>query len=140
MLLVLLGWGLVEARRAAVRRRGHRGRPAARRRAIAIVLGVLALVGRRRQASGQGPGAGGAGLSAGRAVCGRYTLATPDHLGLRSRFGLDERVELRRRFNVAPGDHVVAVTTDRDGRPRGDTLRWGLVPHWAERPEDRARA
>ena len=68
-------------------------------------------------------------------MCGRYTLATPDHLGLRSRFGLDERVELRRRFNVAPGDHVVAVTTDRDGRPRGDTLRWGLVPHWAEDPK-----
>jgi len=68
-------------------------------------------------------------------VCGRYTLATPDHLGLRSRFGLDERIELRRRFNVAPGDHVVAVTTDREGRPRGDTLRWGLVPHWADDPK-----
>jgi putative SOS response-associated peptidase YedK len=68
-------------------------------------------------------------------VCGRYTLATPDHLGLRSRFGLDERLELRRRFNVAPGDHVVAVTTDREGRPRGDTLRWGLVPHWATTPK-----
>ena len=68
-------------------------------------------------------------------MCGRYTLATPDHLGLRSRFGLDERIELRRRFNVAPGDHVVAVTTDREGRPRGDTLRWGLVPHWADDPK-----
>jgi putative SOS response-associated peptidase YedK len=72
-------------------------------------------------------------------VCGRYTLATPDHLGLRSRFGLDERLELRRRFNVAPGDHVVAVTTDREGRPRGDTLRWGLVPHWADDPKVGAR-
>jgi putative SOS response-associated peptidase YedK len=72
-------------------------------------------------------------------VCGRYTLATPNHPGLRSRFGLDERLEVRRRFNVAPGDHVVAVTTDRDGRPRGDTLRWGLVPHWAGGPKDGAR-
>jgi putative SOS response-associated peptidase YedK len=55
-------------------------------------------------------------------VCGRYTVATGDLAGLRSRFGLDERVELRRRFNVAPGDDVVAVT------PAGGTLlRWGFL-------------
>jgi putative SOS response-associated peptidase YedK len=55
-------------------------------------------------------------------VCGRYTVATGDLAGLRSRFGLDERVELRRRFNVAPGDEVVAVT------PQGGTLlRWGYL-------------
>jgi putative SOS response-associated peptidase YedK len=67
-------------------------------------------------------------------VCGRYTMATPDLGRVRSRFGLDERVELRRRFNVAPTDDVAAVTTDREGRPRGDVLRWGLVPFWAEDP------
>ena len=72
-------------------------------------------------------------------MCGRYTLATPNHPGLRSRFGLDERVAVRRRFNVAPGDQVVAVTTDREGSPRGDTLRWGLVPHWAGDPKVGAR-
>jgi putative SOS response-associated peptidase YedK len=72
-------------------------------------------------------------------VCGRYTLATPNHPGLRSRFGLDERLDVRRRFNVAPGDHVVAVTADREGCPRGDTLRWGLVPHWAGDPKLGAR-
>ncbi|MCW2967053.1 MAG: response-associated peptidase [Solirubrobacteraceae bacterium] len=55
-------------------------------------------------------------------MCGRYTVATGDLAGLRSRFGLDERVELRRRFNVAPGDEVVAVT------PQGGTvLRWGYL-------------
>jgi putative SOS response-associated peptidase YedK len=67
-------------------------------------------------------------------MCGRYTMATPDLGRVRTRFGLDERVELRRRFNVAPTDDVVAVTTDREGRPRGDALRWGLVPFWAEDP------
>lgn len=55
-------------------------------------------------------------------MCGRYTVATGDIAGLRARFGLDERVELRRRFNVAPGDEVVAVT--RDG---GTLLRWGFL-------------
>lgn len=55
-------------------------------------------------------------------MCGRYTLATGDLAGLRARFGLDERVEVRQRFNVAPGDEVVAVT------PAGGTLlRWGYL-------------
>jgi putative SOS response-associated peptidase YedK len=68
-------------------------------------------------------------------MCGRYTLATPDLAALRARFPLGEQLEVRRRFNVAPGDDVVAVTTDREGAPRGELLRWGLVPHWAERPQ-----
>jgi putative SOS response-associated peptidase YedK len=67
-------------------------------------------------------------------VCGRYSLAGADARALRDRFGLGERVVVRRRFNVAPGDDVLAVTTDRDGVPRGDVLRWGLVPHWAGDP------
>jgi len=68
-------------------------------------------------------------------MCGRYSLAGPDPSVLRERFGLGERIEIRRRFNVAPGDDVVAVTTDRAGVPRGDVLRWGLVPHWADSPK-----
>jgi putative SOS response-associated peptidase YedK len=68
-------------------------------------------------------------------VCGRYTLAAPDPAQIRARFPFGEELEIRRRFNVAPGDDVLAVTTDRDGGPRGELLRWGLVPHWAERPE-----
>jgi putative SOS response-associated peptidase YedK len=66
-------------------------------------------------------------------------MATPDLSGLRDRFGLDEHMELRRRFNVAPTDDVAAVTADREGRPRGDWLRWGLVPYWADDPKIGAR-
>ncbi|MFL5845240.1 MAG: SOS response-associated peptidase [Solirubrobacteraceae bacterium] len=55
-------------------------------------------------------------------MCGRYTVATGDMAGLRSRFGLDERIELRRRFNVAPGDDVLAVTPEG-----GALLRWGFL-------------
>jgi putative SOS response-associated peptidase YedK len=68
-------------------------------------------------------------------VCGRYSLAGPDPHDLRARFPLGEQLVVRRRFNVAPGDDVVAVTTDRDGAPRGDVLRWGLVPSWADDPK-----
>jgi putative SOS response-associated peptidase YedK len=68
-------------------------------------------------------------------VCGRYTLAAPDPASLRARFGIGESVQVRRRYNVAPGDDVLAVTTDRAGTPRGELLRWGLVPTWAKRPD-----
>jgi putative SOS response-associated peptidase YedK len=73
-------------------------------------------------------------------VCGRYALAGPapgewSEQRLRTRFpGLGESVELRQRFNVAPTDPVACVTTTREGEPRGELLRWGLVPHWAMDP------
>jgi len=42
-------------------------------------------------------------------MCGRYTLATPDLGALRERFPLRESLDVQRRFNVAPGDDVLAV-------------------------------
>jgi putative SOS response-associated peptidase YedK len=68
-------------------------------------------------------------------VCGRYTLAGPDPASLRERFPIGESVAFRRRYNVAPGDDVLAVTPDREGAPRGELLRWGLVPYWAKDPK-----
>ncbi len=68
-------------------------------------------------------------------MCGRYSLATPNPAEVRGRFPIGEAVEVRRRYNVAPGDEVLAVTTDREGRPRGELLRWGLVPSWASSPD-----
>jgi putative SOS response-associated peptidase YedK len=68
-------------------------------------------------------------------MCGRYTLSTPDPAAIRDRFPIGESIEVRQRFNVAPGDEVLAVTTDKEGTPRGDLLRWGLVPTWAKSPD-----
>jgi putative SOS response-associated peptidase YedK len=68
-------------------------------------------------------------------VCGRYTLATPSPADLRARFPVGESVEIRARYNVAPGDEVLAVTTDKEGAPRGELLRWGFVPTWAKGPD-----
>ena len=68
-------------------------------------------------------------------MCGRYSLATPNPAEVRARFPVGESVEVRRRYNVAPGDDVLAVTADRDGRARGELLRWGLVPSWADSPD-----
>jgi putative SOS response-associated peptidase YedK len=64
-------------------------------------------------------------------MCGRYTLASTTPAQLRARFPLGESVEVRQRFNVAPGDDVLAVVM-REGGPTGALLRWGLVPPWAE--------
>jgi putative SOS response-associated peptidase YedK len=68
-------------------------------------------------------------------VCGRYTLATPNPAEVRGRFPIGEAIEVRRRYNVAPGDEVLAVTSDKEGRSRGELLRWGLVPSWAKQPD-----
>jgi putative SOS response-associated peptidase YedK len=68
-------------------------------------------------------------------MCGRFTLATPDPSQIRARFPIGERLEVRRRYNVAPGDDVLAVV-QRAAQPEGVLLRWGLVPHWASDPRD----
>jgi putative SOS response-associated peptidase YedK len=70
-------------------------------------------------------------------MCGRYTLATPDPSQIRARFAIGERLEVRRRYNVAPGDDVLAVV-QRDAEPEGAVLRWGLVPYWAKDPHELA--
>jgi putative SOS response-associated peptidase YedK len=72
-------------------------------------------------------------------VCGRYTLASVDPWDLRARFPVGEQVEIRQRFNVAPSDPVLAVTTSREGVPRGELLRWGLVPFWADASDTGAK-
>ncbi len=68
-------------------------------------------------------------------MCGRYSLAAPDPSQIRARFPVGESVEIRPRFNVAPTDEVLTVTTDREGNPRGELLRWGLIPGWADSPK-----
>lgn len=69
-------------------------------------------------------------------MCGRYSLATPNPAQLRARFPIGESVEIRTRYNVAPGDEILAVTTSREGTPRGELLRWGFLPTWAKTPSE----
>lgn len=42
-------------------------------------------------------------------------------------------LNLRPRYNVAPGQNVAAVRTGEDGR-RLSMLRWGLIPVWSREP------
>jgi putative SOS response-associated peptidase YedK len=66
-------------------------------------------------------------------VCGRYSLKPVDPAQLRARFPIGEGLAITPPYyNITPTSEVLAVTTDRDGRPRGEHLRWGLVPNWAK--------
>jgi putative SOS response-associated peptidase YedK len=67
-------------------------------------------------------------------MCGRYSLTVTDPSAVRARFPIGESLEIRARYNVAPTDEVLAVTADREGHPRGEMLRWGLIPSWAKSP------
>jgi putative SOS response-associated peptidase YedK len=65
-------------------------------------------------------------------VCGRYSLKPVDPAALRARFPIGESVAPQPpHYNITPTSEVLAVTTNREGRPRGELLRWGLVPSWA---------
>jgi putative SOS response-associated peptidase YedK len=67
-------------------------------------------------------------------VCGRFTLtSTPEELA--RRFGLDVPPELAPRFNIAPGQEVLAVRAAAGAARTLGLLRWGLVPAWAENPQ-----
>ena len=66
-------------------------------------------------------------------MCGRYSLRPVDPAVLRGRFPIGESlVTAPPYFNITPGSDVLAVTTDREGEPRGERLRWGLVANWAK--------
>lgn len=66
-------------------------------------------------------------------MCGRYSLKPIDPAQLRARFPIGESLAAGPPYyNITPSSEVLAVTTDREGRPRGERLRWGLVPSWAK--------
>src|SRR5688500_3469169 len=85
----------------------------------------------------RGPERAGPGASTGtvRSVCGRYTSQSPPDV-IADYFHVDEVVapELGVRFNVAPSQDVYAVA-QRHGVRRLGSLRWGLVPFWADDPK-----
>ncbi|HSK99607.1 MAG TPA: SOS response-associated peptidase [Rubrobacteraceae bacterium] len=71
-------------------------------------------------------------------MCGRYTLSTPVG-ALAEEFGLGgDLPNLPASYNVAPTQAVPAILGNDGGR-RLETLRWGLIPAWADDPGIGAR-
>jgi putative SOS response-associated peptidase YedK len=81
-------------------------------------------------------------------MCGRYTIRRID---LFIRFGamepppFEEFTEIRidpvpgslfdpfkPRYNVAPSQLAPIIRTNREGKPTGDMVTWGLVPSWTK--------
>lgn len=73
-------------------------------------------------------------------MCGRYILTTPSE-ALRGLFEFVEHPNLGPRYNIAPTQEAPVVRQRR--APAGErtiqSLRWGLVPAWAEDPRIGAR-
>ncbi|HEX8199940.1 MAG TPA: SOS response-associated peptidase, partial [Isosphaeraceae bacterium] len=67
-------------------------------------------------------------------MCGRYTLRAPNR-EVAAAFDLPEVPEIPARYNIAPTQPVPAVRTTPDGIGRElVSLRWGLIPSWADDP------
>ena len=66
-------------------------------------------------------------------MCGRFTLRTPAHV-LIEHFGLHGELQLPLRYNIAPTQDVVVIRQAETGRELA-TMRWGLVPAWADDPK-----
>jgi len=65
-------------------------------------------------------------------MCGRFALyASAEEL--EDTFGIMLPAPVIACYNIAPGQQILAVRGDADGR-RGAALRWGLVPAWAKAP------
>lgn len=67
-------------------------------------------------------------------MCGRYTLIQPAPW-LHGLLGKDPGLELRPRYNIAPGQDVALIRLP--STQEGGALvpaRWGLVPPWAKNP------
>ncbi|HVK14724.1 MAG TPA: SOS response-associated peptidase [Gemmataceae bacterium] len=69
-------------------------------------------------------------------MCGRFTLSKPVR-AVQDLFKLPEPPEvLKPRYNIAPTQVVAVVGLKPDGKTRGlATLRWGLIPSWANDPK-----
>lgn len=69
-------------------------------------------------------------------MCGRFAMSG-DLDFYATYYGVDDAdtEELPHSWNVAPTDHAYVVDQREEGR-RIQTMRWGLVPHWA--PDDKA--
>jgi putative SOS response-associated peptidase YedK len=65
-------------------------------------------------------------------MCGRFTLTANAH-EIEEAFGLFEGLDpaLPPRYNIAPTQQILALRSTEAGR-RYVSLRWGLVPFWAD--------
>ncbi|WP_079509366.1 SOS response-associated peptidase [Mesobacillus jeotgali] len=63
-------------------------------------------------------------------MCGRFSLF--EEIGsLKEQFQFEFTKDIDARFNIAPGQDILTVIDEGEGRV-GTTMRWGLIPFWAD--------
>ena len=70
-------------------------------------------------------------------MCGRFALYLQAG-AFADIFGCPAPADLAPCYNIVPDGEIVVVRAS-DGRRVADRLRWGLLPPWAEAPNDRGR-
>ena len=70
-------------------------------------------------------------------MCGRFALYLQAGAFL-DIFGCPPPDALAPRYNIVPDGEIVAIVRGEAGR-RAGRLRWGLLPPWADAPNDRGR-
>jgi putative SOS response-associated peptidase YedK len=71
-------------------------------------------------------------------MCGRFAFFSPLDTVAR-KFRAEVAVETGPRYNVAPGQQVLAVVEDKTGGRELTAFRWGLIPFWAKEKDIRYR-
>jgi len=66
-------------------------------------------------------------------MCGRTSLFTPQSV-LEERFDAEAVERLEPRYNIAPREDLVVITSDSPDRI--DLLEWGLLPSWVDDPDE----
>ena len=65
-------------------------------------------------------------------MCNRYRL-THSKQYLTERFGAEDEIDDRPRYNIAPTQQVLIVRKEHGEKTRHfTTMRWGLIPSWAK--------
>ncbi len=66
-------------------------------------------------------------------MCGRFTLTVSGRV-LAELFDVEAVPELDARYNIAPSQPVLAARIGASSRREVISLRWGLIPSWADDP------
>jgi putative SOS response-associated peptidase YedK len=64
-------------------------------------------------------------------MCGRFSLDSTS-AGLSGFFGILKCPEVAPRYNIAPGQEIIAVRSLQDSDREAKFLHWGLIPHWSK--------
>ena len=64
-------------------------------------------------------------------MCGRFSLITPPE-EIASYFNAQVAFDLEPRYNIAPGQPILAIRLSEQQHREAAMLHWGLIPHWAE--------